>query len=268
MRTHNAALVSPKAELADDVEVGAYSVIGDDVRIGAGTRIGNRVTIMGNTQIGRRNRVWDGAVIGSPPQDHTFGGEPTGVIVGDENKIREFVTINSGTMKGGGVTIVGSHNYMMACSHVGHDCCLEDHITMTNCVLLGGHVNVQRGVFFSGGAAVHHYVRVGRLAFVGGNTGCAQDVPPFMMVDGHRAFPRRVNVVGLKRDGFTPERIEAVVSAFRQIYRSRESRQGVLTQLAERDDLTPDVRELVEFLRQKGQHNKGRFLESMRSDSA
>lgn len=268
MRIHPAALVDPKAELDDDVEIGAFSVIGKDVRIGRGCVIGNRVTIMGNVRMGERNRVWDGAVIGSPPQDHSHRSEATGVALGDENTIRECVTINAGTIKGGAVTILGNHNYLMACSHVGHDCCLEDNITMANGVLLGGHVQIARGCFLSGCAAVHHYARIGRLAFVGGNTGVAQDVPPFMMVDGHRAFPRRVNVVGLKRDGFPPERIDAIVSAFRRLYRSRCSRYGVLMQLLARDDLTPEVRELVEFLRETSLDKKGRYLETMRERAA
>ena len=267
MRIHDTALVDPKAELAGDVEVGAFTVIGEGVRIGAGSVIGNRVTIMGNARLGERNRVWDGAVIGSPPQDYSHASEPTGVVLGDGNTIREYVTINAGTMKGGAVTIVGNSNYLMACSHVGHDCCLEDNITLANGVLLGGHVKVARGCFLSGCAAVHHYARIGRLAFVGGNTGVAQDVPPFMMVDGHRAFPRRVNVVGLKRDGLPQERIDAVVAAFRRLYRSRSSRYGVLMQLLARDDLTPEVRELVEFLRETSLHNKGRYLETTRANA-
>jgi len=264
MAIHPAALIDPTAELGAGVEVGAYSVIGAGARIGEGTIIGNRVTIMDRVEIGRRNRVWDGAVLGGPPQDFSYRGESTSLLIGDENVIRECVTINAGTIKGGGATIIGSRNYFMACSHVGHDCCLEDNITMTNGVMLGGHVKVERGVLISGAAGVHHFVRIGRLAFVGALTGCTQDVPPFMMVDGHRAFPRRVNVVGLKRDGFSPERVEAVEEAFRELYRSRQSRHAVLEQMSRRSDLTADVQYLLGFLRDMSQHAKGRYLETLR----
>ena len=193
MQIHKTALVHRNAELADDVVVGAYSVIDEHVRIGEGTQIGNRVTVTGNTVIGKRNRVHDGAVIGSPPQDLTYAGDTTSLVIGDDNTIREYVTANVGTVKGGGATIIGNRNFLMACSHVAHDCLLEDDILMANGVLLGGHVKVECGVFCSGCAGVHHYARIGRLAFVGGNTGVTQDVPPYMMVDGHRAFPRRTD---------------------------------------------------------------------------
>ena len=266
MAIHPTALVGSKAELAEDVSVGAYSIIEDGVRIGAATVIGNRVSIMGNTELGRRNRVWDGAVLGAPPQDHNHKGEPTRLLIGDDNDIRECVTLNTGTVKGGGATIVGDRNFLMACSHVAHDCCLEDDVTLVNGALLGGHVKVEQYAVLSGNAGVHHYARIGRLAFVGGSTGVTQDVPPFMMVDGHRAYPRRVNVVGLKRAGMTSERIEAIMDAFRRLYRSRRSLRIVVAEMSERDDLTPDVLYLVEFLRQSGLNKKGRYLESMRPD--
>ena len=267
MQIHETSQVHPKAELADDVSVGAYCVIGEHVRIGPGNVIGNRVTIVGQTTIGARNRIYDGAVLGTGPQDLHYRDEPTCLVVGDGNNIRECVTANTGTLKGGGVTIVGNRNYLMACSHVAHDCVLEDDIIMANCVLLGGHVKVECGVFLSGGAAVHLYARIGRLAFIGGSTGVAQDIPPFMMADGHRAFPRRVNVVGLKRHGFDADRLAAVQDAFRLLYRSRSGRGGVLKEMSARKDLTPDVAYLVEFLQQSSLDKSGRYLESARADA-
>jgi len=264
MQIHETAQVHPAAELAADVTVGAYTVIGEHVRIGAGSVIGNRVTIVGHTSLGRRNRVYDGTVLGSPPQDLSYADEPTSLLIGDRNEIREYVTAHVGTVKGGGVTIVGNRNFIMACCHVAHDCMLEDDIIMANGVLLGGHVKVESGVFFSGAAAVHHYGRIGRLAFVGSSTGVFQDVPPFMMVDGHRAFPRRVNVVGLKRHGFDGERVAAVQDAFRLLFRSRRSRKDVLDQMSQRDDLTEDVAYLVQFLQQSAMDKNGRYLETAR----
>jgi len=268
MDIHRTAQVHPKAEIAEDVSIGAFCVVGEHVRIGAGTTIGNRVTIVGRTTIGCRNRIYDGAVIGSPPQDRSYRDEPTSLLIGDENVIRECVTVNTGTLKGGGITIIGQRNFLMACSHVAHDCMLEDDIIMANGVLLGGHVKVEWGSFFSGCAGVHHYARIGRLAFVGACTGAAKDVPPFMMVDGHRAFPRRVNVVGLKRHGFDAARIAAVQEAFRMLYRSRRSLKEVLADLSEGAGLTPDVKYLMEFLQQSALDKNGRYLETARTNGA
>ena len=266
MALHPTALISPKAELAEDVTVGAYSVIGDHVRIGAGTWIGNRVSLVGNMEVGRRCRIWDGAVLGAPPQDYDFHDDPTRLVIGDENVVREHVTINVGTLKGGGVTLIGNRNFFMACSHVAHDCCIEDDVVLTNGVLLAGHVKVESHVILSGNAGVHHYARIGRLAFVGGNTGVTQDVPPFMMVDGHRAYPRRVNIIGLKRAGMDPDGVDAIQEAFRLLYRSRRSRRDVIQEMIERDDLTPEVQYLVEFLRQSQMDKRGRYLETMRAE--
>jgi UDP-N-acetylglucosamine acyltransferase len=264
MLIHKTAEVHPRAEVADDVTIGAFCVVGEHVRIGAGTVVGNRVTLTGNATIGRRNRICDGAVLGTPPQDTQYRGEPTALLIGDDNCIREFVTINVGTLKGGAVTIIGSRNYLMACSHVAHDCVLGDDIIMANSVLLGGHVKVESGCFFSGNAGVHHYGRIGRLAFVGASTGVTQDLAPYMMADGHRAFPRGVNVVGLKRHGFGADRINAVQEAFRHIYRSRHSVKTAVAEMSQRSDLTPDVAYLIEFLQQSGLDKNGRYLETSR----
>ncbi len=266
MAIDRTARIHPKAELASDVIVGAYTVIDQHVQISEGTAIGNHVTITGHTQIGANNRIFHAAVIGSAPQDLKHRGHPTRLIVGEENVIREFVTINAATMEGGGVTIVGSRNFLMACCHVAHDCLLEDDIVMANGTLLGGHVKVEQGATFSGAAAVHHFARIGTLAFVGGLTRVAQDVPPYMMVDGDRSIPRKLNLVGLRRAEIPEERINALEDAFRLIYRSGLSKQEATTELEARPDLSEEVRHLVEFLRETGRGKKGRFLETTRAE--
>lgn len=264
MPIDRSARIHRKAELDSSVSVGAYTVIDEHVRIGAGTTVGNSVTISGSTEIGGNNQVFHGAVLGTAPQDLKYKGEPTRLVVGDGNVIREYVTINRGTESGGGVTIVGNHNYIMACAHVAHDCVLADHIIMANGTLLAGHVKVEDHVIFSGAAAVHHFATIGKHAFVSGHTGVAQDVPPFMLVDGVRGRARRVNVVGLRRCGLTEESIAALNEAFRVIYRSKLSRQQAFQVLESRGHLDEQVRYLIDFLRRMEKGRKGRYLEGMR----
>ena len=258
------ARIHRKAEIGADVEIGAYTVVGPGVRIGDGTRIGNHVTIEGMTEIGPRNTIYHCCVLGTDPQYLNYHGGPTRLLIGEGNVIREFVTINTGTEAGGGITIIGNHNYLMACSHVAHDCVLEDQIVMTNNALLAGHVKVERCVTISGGAAVHHFVTIGEMAFVGGLSRIMQDVPPYMMLDGPTALPRRVNVVGLRRHGVSEESIDAVEEAFRIVYRSRLSRLQALKKIEAEVPLTREVQHLADFLRKTEQRKKGRYLESYR----
>jgi len=258
------AKVHRKAEIADDVEIGAYTVVGPDVRIGEGTRIGHHVTIEGLTEIGRNNTIYHGAVLGTAPQSLHYDGGPTRLLIGDDNTIREYVTMNTGTEGGGGITIVGNHNYLMACSHVAHDCVLEDNIVMANAVLLAGHTKVERCVNISGAAAVHHFVTIGEMSFVGGLSRIMQDVPPYMMLDGPTPLPRRVNVVGLRRHGVSEESIAAIEEAFRIIYRSRLSRLQALKKIEAEVQMTEEVRHLADFLRKTEQRKKGRYLEAYR----
>ncbi len=171
------ACVDPHAELADDVEIGPYCVIGPDVRIGRGTRLLGHVCLMGVTSLGEENTVSPFVVIGGDPQDVSYHGDPTRVEIGDHNIIREGVTIHRGTTKEAGVTRIGSHNYLMANSHVAHDCMLGDHITIANSTLLGGHVHVESFAGISGGVAVHHYATIGGYSFVGGQSRIIHDVP-------------------------------------------------------------------------------------------
>lgn len=266
MAIDRTAKIDRHAELGNDVEVGANTIIDRNVRIGDGTRIGNNVTITGVTQIGKKNMIYHNVVLGTVPQSMHVDDEPTRLLIGDNNTIREFVTMNVGTVEGGGITIVGNSNFLMACSHVAHDCVLEDHIVMTNNVLLAGHVKVERCVNLGGGAAVHQFVTIGEMAFVGGLTPVTQDVPPYVVVDGADTWPRQLNLVGLRRNGVTEESIAALDEAYRLIFRSRLSRTQALERIEAEVRLTPEVRHLADFLRKTEQRKKGRFLETTRPD--
>ena len=181
--------IHPRAEIDDDVEVGPFCVIGPNVRIGRGTKLENNVTLMGHVTIGERNHLFPGVVIGGDPQDLSYRGSDTQVIIGDDNLIRECVTINRGTEKEDGITQVGSHNFFMACSHVAHDCKVGNFVVIANGTMLGGHVHVHDHASLSGAVAVHHYASIGSYSFVSGISRVLHDVPPFMLVEGHPARP-------------------------------------------------------------------------------
>ncbi len=264
-KIHPTAVIAPGAELGADVVVGPYSVIGPYVRIGDGTYIGPQVVIDGVTTIGRGNHILGQANVGGTPQDITYEDEPTCVEIGDRNTIREFVTINRGTLKGGGVTRIGNDCLFMACSHVAHDCEIEDNVTMGNNVLLAGHVRVGREAIVNGAAAAHQFVTIGRNAYIGGLTRVIQDVPPFMILEGHPARVRKVNVIGLERAGFSPEEVAELRGAFRRLFRSGGPRHRTLDDL-ERENPRPCVLELIRSLRETERGDKGRYRETLREE--
>jgi UDP-N-acetylglucosamine acyltransferase len=262
-KIHPTAVISPRAELGSNVEVGPYTVIGPEVRIGDDSRIGPQVVIEGVTTIGRENHVIGQANIGGAPQDISYEDEPTCLEIGDRNKIREFVTINRGTLKGGGLTRVGSGCLFMACSHVAHDCEIEDAVMLGNNVLLAGHVRVGAGAIVNGAAAAHQFVTIGRNAYVGGLTRVIQDVPPFMILEGHPARIRKVNVIGLERAGFPAAQVQELRLVFRKLYRSGEPRHRILDEL-EQSSPGPLVCELLRSLRETELGDKGRYRETLR----
>ena len=262
---HPTAVIAPGAELGEEVTIGPHTVIGPNVRIGDGTRIGPQVVIDGVTTLGQGNSILGQANIGGAPQDKSYEGEPTFLEVGDGNTIREFVTINRGTVKGGGVTRIGNDCLLMACSHVAHDCVLGDGVIFGNNALLAGHVCVEDGAIISGAAAAHQFVTIGRNAYVGGLTRVIQDVPPFMVLEGHPSRIRKVNVIGLERAGFSSEETAELRQAFRRIYRSGEPRHRVLSEL-EAEEVGPWVVELVAALRRTELGLKGRYRESLREE--
>ena len=219
-RIHATALVDPKAELADDVEVGPYAVVGPQVRIGAGTRIGAHCVIEGRTTIGRDNRFHPMSSIGGMPQDMSHGGEVTELHIGDRNTVREFCTFNTGTFKEEGITRVGSDNWIMAYVHLAHDVQLGSHTILANNATLAGHVRVGDWAVIGGLSGVHQFVRIGAHAMIGFQGHVAQDVAPFMTVDGNPLATRAVNLTGLKRRGFSDERLAAIRQMHKIIFRS------------------------------------------------
>jgi len=264
-KIHPTAVVAPGAELGTGVVIGPHSVIGPRVKIGDGTLVGPQVVIDGVTIVGRDNRFLGQANIGGDPQDLSYEDEPTELVMGDRNTVREFVTVNRGTIKGGGVTRVGSGCLFMACSHVAHDCEIGDGVLLGNNVLLAGHVAVEQGAIVNGAAAAHQFVTIGRNAYVGGLTRVIQDVPPFMILEGHPARVRKVNVIGLERAGIALDEVHALRRAFRRLFRGEETRTAALVELESEPGGTL-VRELVAALRRTELGLKGRYRETLRAD--
>jgi len=265
MNTHETAVIDPNAQIADDVAVGPYCVIGPNVKMGPGCVLHHHVSIVGNTTIGSQNRFFPFSAIGGEPQDLKYKGEDTKLVIGDRNVFREFVTVNIGTETGGGITRVGSDNYLMTCSHVAHDCEVGDHVIFANAVCLGGHSRVGSYAKIMGLVGVSPFGTVGEHAYVGGLTRAIHDIPPFMIVEGNPAKVRQVNVIGLERAGFDEQRIEALREAHRVIFRPEVlNRRQVLDELERSGDLTEDVRYLIQFLRDIDKGRAGRAREALR----
>lgn len=261
---HPTATVHKKAQLADDVLIGPYTVVDELVRIGPGTVVDSHAVITGHTELGANNHIYPYAAIGTHPQDHTYRGEPTRLLIGDGNQIREFVTINTGTIKGGGITTIGNHNLLMACAHVAHDCSIGDHCTIANCALFAGHVKVEDGCVISGHVAIHHFVTLGTLCMIGGLTPIGHDVPPYMTMLLEHREPRGVNIVGMQRAGYSTEDIRSVRRAFRKLYRSKLSQLEAIKEIEEAGDMTEPVTNLIAFIRRSAAGKLGRFLETTR----
>ena len=218
-KIHPTALVSPGAQLADDVEIGPYSIIGERVSIGAGTVVGPHVVIEGVTRIGRNNRFHSGGAIGCAPQDKKYRDEPTELVIGDGNTFFQNVTIATGTAQDQGLTRIGDDNWVMAYTHIAHDCVMGSHIILANGATLAGHVEVGDHVILGGLSAVHQFCVIGAHAMGGGGAMINQDVPPFVMCEGNRAVARGLNTEGMKRRGFTPEQISSVKQVYKLLYR-------------------------------------------------
>jgi UDP-N-acetylglucosamine acyltransferase len=246
---HPTAIVDPNAELDASVEVGAYSVIGPHVRIGAGTVVGPHVVIEGHTTIGKDNKFFQFSSIGAAPQDKKWKGEPTRLVIGDGNTIREFVTMNTGTAQDKGVTSLGDDNWISAYVHLAHDCQVGSHTIFSNNAQLAGHVEVGDWAILSGYAGVHQFCKIGAHAFVGMTTSLTQDVPPFVLVGGNPAHAHGVNIEGMKRRGFTREQINAVRTAYRTLYRSGMTLDEAKAALAEQEQATPEGAEQVRAMR-------------------
>jgi len=242
------AVIDPKAKLAPDVSVGAFSVIGADVEIGAGTVIGPHVVIQGPMRMGRDNKVMPFASLGGAPQDKKYAGEPTLLEIGDRNSIFEFVTLNRGTAQDKGTTRIGSDNWLMAYVHVAHDCVLGDNIIMANNATLAGHVDIEDWAILGGFTKVHQFARIGAHSFTGMNVDITRDVPPYVMVSGTPVEPHGINSEGLKRRNFSAEQIRNIKNAYRVLYRSELRLEDAVAQLRELGATQPEVALMVKFL--------------------
>jgi UDP-N-acetylglucosamine acyltransferase len=242
------AIVSPKARLASDVEVGPFTVIGPDVEIGAGTWIGPHAVINGPTRMGAQNKVFQFASIGDAPQDKKYKGEPTRLEIGDRNVFRENCTINRGTTHDKGVTRIGNDNLFMAYTHVGHDCNVGNNTVFSNCAALGGHIDVGDWVSLGGLSAVHQFCKIGAHAFLGGGAIVTRDVPTYVMVAGNPAAPHSVNSEGLKRRGFSEDQIRNIREAYRILYRMDLKLTDAVARLTELAVTQPEIRPFVEFI--------------------
>ncbi len=257
--------IDPRAQIDDNVEIGPFSVIGPQVRIGRGTKIENNVTLMGHVQIGQHNHIFPNSVIGGHPQDYSYRGSDTKVIIGDHNIIREGVTINRATEKEDGITSVGSHNFLMVGVHIAHDCRLGDHILLANGVMLGGHVRVHDYASMSGLVGVHHYATIGSYSFIASLSRVLHDVPPFMLCEGMPARPRCINVVALKRNNFSADAIHCLAEAHRLIYRAKVGLDHAREILRGNDQLVPQVNELLNFVQGQQEGKHGRSMERRRA---
>ncbi len=251
-RVHPTALVEPQAELGDDVEIAAYAVVGAHVRIDEGTRIGPHTVLEGHTTIGRDNRIFQFCSIGGAPQDKKYAGEPTRLQIGHGNTIREFCTLNTGTVQDAGVTRIGDDNWIMAYVHVAHDCQIGSHTILANAVQLGGHVQLGDWAFLGGLSGVHQFVRVGAHAMTGFQTRLSQDLPPYVTASGNPAEAQGINQEGLKRRGFDAERIDVVKQLHRLLYRRSLRLDEAMQQMAllrqERPQSEADISLMLDFL--------------------
>jgi UDP-N-acetylglucosamine acyltransferase len=243
---HPTAILDARAELADDVRVGPYAVIGPDVVIGPGSRVGAHTVIEGPTRIGANNDIRAHSVIGGPPQDKKYRGEPTRLHIGSGNTIHEFVTINRGTVQDEGLTQVGNDNWIMATVHIAHDCRVGDHVILANTTNLAGHVHVGDWVILGGYTGVHQFCKIGAHAMTGVGSVVLHDLPPFVMASGNTAQAHGLNTEGLRRRGFAPEALAALRSAYKTLYRSgltlAQARDALAEQLAQLRQTEPDTR--------------------------
>jgi UDP-N-acetylglucosamine acyltransferase len=245
---HPTAIVHPEARLGAGVEVGPYAVIGEHVTIGDGTTIGAHAVLTGHTRIGRDNRIFQFTSIGDAPQDKKYAGEPTRLEIGDRNTIREFCTVNAGTIQDAGVTRVGSDNWIMAYVHIAHDCVVGDRVIFANCTQLAGHVHVGDWVILGGFTGIHQFCRLGAHSMTAIGSVVVHDLPPYVMAQGDTAKAHGLNTEGLKRRGFSAEAIAGIRKAYKTLYRSgltlEEARQALAAQAAECAEVAP----LAEFL--------------------
>ena len=232
---HKTAIISETSNIADNVEIGAYSIIGPNVKIESDTKIYSHVNIVGNTSIGKGNEIFPFSSIGTPPQDLKYKGEKNSIIIGNNNKFREYVNINPGTAQGGGITKIGNNNLFMVYCHVAHDCIISNNIVLANNVQVGGHVNIQNNAIVGGSCAIHQFSRIGESAMVGGMTGVLSDVIPFGLSLGNRNNLAGLNLIGLRRAKISNENIKILQQAYDEIFKSENFRSNI-------DNLNSDIK--------------------------
>jgi UDP-N-acetylglucosamine acyltransferase len=242
---HPTAIIDPKAQLDEGVDVGPYSIIGADVEIGSGTVIESHVILKGPTTMGKNNRILQFSSIGDGSPDKKYKDEPTKLVIGDENTIREGVTIHRGTIQEKGVTSIGNRNLMMAYSHIAHDCEIEDDVVLSNQAALAGSVKVGKGVILGGYAIVHQYCSLGEYSFCAMGSAVNKDIPSYVKVRGNPAKPFGINSVGVKRLGFSSDVIESLKSAYRTLYRKKLTTDEALSELKESTTIIPEVRSFI-----------------------
>ncbi len=249
MSIHPTAIVSTQARIGDGVSIGPYSVIGDGVHIGDGTRIAAHVVVNGPTSIGRDNRIYQFASIGDDPQDKKYAGEPTTLVIGDGNTIREYCTISRGTIQDAGETRIGNDNWIMAYVHIAHDCVIGDHCILANNATLAGHVHLGDWVILGGFSGIHQFCRIGAHAFLGMYAIINRDVPAYTMMAGQPTEPKGINSEGLKRRGFTAEQIRNIKNAYRIVFRQGNKLADAIEEIAGLATAQPELAILLESLR-------------------
>ena len=244
---HNTAIIDPKAKISSGVSIGAFTVIGPNVEIGENTIIQSHVSIIGNTKVGKNNKIYPFASIGNDPQDLKFDGEVTKLEIGDNNKIREYVTINPGTKGGGGLTKIGNNCLFMVSSHIAHDCLVEDNVILANNVPLGGHAHIEENVIIGGNSAVQQFTRVGKSSMIGGMCGVVRDIIPYAMVHGNRSILQGLNLIGLRRKNIPNKEILVLTEAYKEIFKDENLTTNLknLKQDFRKNELVNDV---VKFL--------------------
>lgn len=246
---HPTAIIHPGAKIAQDVSVGPYSVVGEHVSIGAGTTVAGHVVIEGWTEIGCGNRIFQFSSIGAAPQDLKYAGQETYLKIGDRNRIREFTTLNRGTVDGGGETRIGNDNLFMAYSHVAHDCVIHDHVILANGATLAGHVEIESATILGGLSAVHQFTRIGCHVMISGGSMVNQDIPPYTVAQGDRAKTVGLNLTGLKRRGFPEDTIRGIKKAYRLVFRSGLRQEEALLKIAEDIQSTAELDHFVDFIK-------------------
>ena len=249
MEIHPTAVIHPRAQIAPGVKIGAFSVVGENVEIGRGTIVDSHVVLEGWTTIGERCRIFPFVSLGAAPQAIRYRGEPTRVKIGNENIIREFVTINRATAEGGGETVLGNGNFIMAYSHIAHDCKIGNRVIMANNSTLAGHIHVEDFAIVGGLVAIHQFVRVGCYALVGGASAVPQDIPPYMVGAGNRARLFGLNSVGLKRHQFPESTVSTLKQAYRILFRSHLTLPKALARVEKELPQIPEIQHLTEFMK-------------------